>query len=163
MKKLALFVCLLVVTVAAQAQFEKGKWILNPSITGLEFSHDTGTDKTSFGLEAREVLFLLDNIRLAGACRSCLEYRTGSDLDVYTLGVGGRYYFDKIGVYLGADVNVDRWDWGHDLDDTKFSFGLEAGYAFFLTRTVTIEPAAYWNINDDRSKFGLKVGFGFYF
>lgn len=29
MKKLALFVCLLVVTVAAQAQFEKGKWILN--------------------------------------------------------------------------------------------------------------------------------------
>ena len=28
MKKLALFVCLLVVTVAAQAQFEKGKWIL---------------------------------------------------------------------------------------------------------------------------------------
>ena len=50
----------------------------------------------------------------------------GSDLDVYTLGVGGRYYFDKIGVYLGADVNVDRWDGGHDLDDTKFSFGLEA-------------------------------------
>ena len=45
-------------------------------------------------------------------------------------------------MYLGADVNVDRWDWGHDLDDTKFSFGLEAGYAFFLTRTVTIEPAA---------------------
>ena len=29
MKKLALLVCLLVATVAAQAQFEKGKWILN--------------------------------------------------------------------------------------------------------------------------------------
>mgnify|MGYP003234591793 FL=1 len=162
MKKLALFVCLLVVTVAAQAQFEKGKWILNPSITGLEFSHDTGTDKTSFGLEAKGGAFLLDNIALlvhAGAAWNT----GGSDLDVYTLGVGGRYYFDKIGVYLGADVNVDRWDWGHDLDDTKFSFGLEAGYAFFLTRTVTIEPAAYWNVNSDRSKFGLKVGFGFYF
>lgn len=162
MKKLALFVCLLVVTVAAQAQFEKGKWILNPSITGLEFSHDTGTDKTSFGLEAKGGAFLLDNIALlvhAGAAWNT----GGSDLDVYTLGVGGRYYFDKIGVYLGADVNVDRWNWGHDLDDTKFSFGLEAGYAFFLTRTVTIEPAAYWNVNSDRSKFGLKVGFGFYF
>ena len=149
MKKLALFVCLLVVTVAAQAQFEKGKWILNPSIT-------------SFGLEAKGGAFLLDNIALlvhAGAAWNT----GGSDLDVYTLGVGGRYYFDKIGVYLGADVNVDRWDWGHDLDDTKFSFGLEAGYAFFLTRTVTIEPAAYWNVNSDRSKFGLKVGFGFYF
>ena len=101
MKKLALFVCLLVVTVAAQAQFEKGKWILNPSITGLEFSHDTGTDKTSFGLEAKGGAFLLDNIALlvhAGAAWNT----GGSDLDVYTLGVGGRYYFDKIGVYLGA-------------------------------------------------------------
>ena len=35
MKKLALFVCLLVVTVAAQAQFEKVMCILKPSITGL--------------------------------------------------------------------------------------------------------------------------------
>ena len=85
MKKLALFVCLLVVTVAAQAQFEKGKWILNPSITGLEFSHDTGTDKTSFGLEAKGGAFLLDNIALlvhAGAAWNT----GGSDLDVYTLG-----------------------------------------------------------------------------
>lgn len=162
MKKLALFVCLLVVTVAAQAQFEKGKWVVNPSITGLELSHDTGADKTSFGLEAKGGAFLLDNFALL--VHGGAAWNTGgSDLDVYTLGVGGRYYLSKVGVYLGADVNVDRWDAGHGLDDTKFSFGLEAGYAFFLTRTVTIEPAAYWNINDDRSKFGLKVGFGFYF
>ena len=63
---------------------------------------------------------------------------------------------------LGANVNLDRYDWGN-LDDTKFSFGMEAGYAFFLSRTVTIEPAAYWNVNGDRSKFGVKVGFGLYF
>ena len=74
MKKLALFVCLLVVTVAAQAQFEKGKWILNPSITGLEFSHDTGTDKTSFGLKQGRC-FPARQHRLAGACWGCLEYR----------------------------------------------------------------------------------------
>ena len=41
MKKLVLFVCLLVATVAAQAQFEKGKWIVNPSISGLGLSHNT--------------------------------------------------------------------------------------------------------------------------
>ena len=46
MKKLVLFVCLLVATVAAQAQFEKGKWIVNPSISGLGLSHNTDTDKT---------------------------------------------------------------------------------------------------------------------
>lgn len=161
MKKLALVVCLLVATVAAQAQFEKGKWILNPSITGLDLSHDTGTDKTSFGFQAKGGAFLIDNVALLVNAGASWNY-SGSDVDLYTVGVGGRYYFDKIGVYLGADINLDRWDWGGD-DDTKFSFGLEAGYAFFLSRTVAIEPAAYWNINDDRSKFGVKVGFGFYF
>lgn len=135
---------------------------MNPSVTGLELSHDTGTKKTTFGLEAKGGAFLVDNVALlvnAGARWN--DY--GGDVDVYSLGVGGRYYIDAVGVYLGANVNVDRWDWGKDNDDTKFSFGLEAGYAFFLSRTVTIEPAAYWNVNSDRSKFGLKVGFGFYF
>ena len=161
MKKLVLFVCLLVATVAAQAQFEKGKWIVNPSISGLGLSHNTDTDKTSFAIEAKGGAFLLDNVALlvhAGAAWN----NGGSDTDVYTLGVGGRYYVSNIGIYLGADVNVDRWDWGTS-DDTKFSFGAEAGYAFFLTRTVTLEPAVYWNVNSDRSVFGLKVGFGFYF
>lgn len=64
MKKLALLVCLLVATVAAQAQFEKGKWILNPSISGLGLSHNTETDKTSFGIEAKGGAFLLDNVAL---------------------------------------------------------------------------------------------------
>lgn len=55
MKKLVLFVCLLVATVAAQAQFEKGKWIVNPSISGLGLSHNTDTDKTSLASKPRVV------------------------------------------------------------------------------------------------------------
>lgn len=71
-------------------------------------------------------------------------------------------YFNKIGVFLGADVNLNRYNWDGG-DKTRFGFGMEGGYAFFLSRTVTIEPAVYWDINKDRSEFGLKVGFGFYF
>ncbi len=159
MKKLALFVCLLVVTVAAQAQFEKGRWIINPSVTGLNLSYNTDSEKANFGLQAKGGAFLVDNVALlvsAGA-----QWR-GGGTDTYMLGVGGRYYISKVGVYLGADVNLQREDWDSG-DKTRFGFGLEAGYAFFLSRTVTIEPAAYWNINKDRSEFGLKVGFGFYF
>lgn len=84
---------------------------LEPSISGLGLSHNTETDKTSFGIEAKGGAFLLDNVALlihAGAKWN----EKGGDTDVYTLGVGGRYYFSKIGLYLGADVNVDRWDWG---------------------------------------------------
>ena len=86
----------------------------------------------------------------------------GGGSDKYSLGVGGRYYFDAVGVYLGADVNMNHHVWTHD-KRTLVGFGLEAGYAFFLSKTVTIEPAVYWDINKDRSELGLKVGFGFYF
>ena len=55
MKKLALLVCLLVATVAAQAQFEKGKWILNPSISGLGLSHNTETERLHLALKPKVV------------------------------------------------------------------------------------------------------------
>ena len=141
------------------AQFEKGKWFVNPSVTGLNFSYNTETDKAHFGLEAKGGAFLVDNVALlidAGA-----KWQ-GGGTDVYTLGVGGRYYISKVGVFLGAGVDLNRYDWDGG-DKTRFGFGMEAGYAFFLSRTVTIEPAVYWDIDKDRSEFGLKVGFGFYF
>lgn len=158
MKKLVLLVCLLVATVAAQAQFEKGKWIVNPSLTGLNLTHNTEISETSFGLEAKGGAFLMDNVALlvhAGASWN------QSEADVYTLGVGGRYYLNN-GIYLGANVGMKRWN-ANGWDDTNFSFGLEAGYAFFLSRTVTIEPAVTWDYYGEGSNFGLKVGFGFYF
>ena len=52
MRRLALIVCLLIGTVAAHAQFEKGKWIVYPSISGVGLSLNTETDKTSFAIEA---------------------------------------------------------------------------------------------------------------
>ncbi len=159
MKKLMLLVCLLVASVAARAQFEKGKWFVNPSLSGLMLSHDTGTDNTSFGLEVKGGTFLIDNVALL--VNGAIDWNEDAP-DVYTLGVGGRYYFDKVGVFLGVNVNLDRYDWG-DNDDSSCSLGLEAGYSFFLSRTVTIEPSVYWNVNGDRSKFGVNVGFGFYF
>lgn len=162
MKKLVLLFCLLVSVASAHAQFEKGKWVVNPSLTGLGLSYDTGLDKASFGLDVNGGAFVADNLALL--IRGGLAWNEGgADTDVYSLGVGGRYYFSQVGIYLGANVNVDRWDWGEHSSDTKFSFGMEAGYVFFLSKTVALEPAVYWNINGDRSKIGLKLGFALYF
>ena len=61
MKKLMWIVCLLVVSVTAQAQFEKGKWIVNPSVTGLGLSYSK-SEKTQFGLQAQGGAFLVDNV-----------------------------------------------------------------------------------------------------
>ena len=44
--------------------------------------------------------------------------------------------------------------------------GVEVGYAFFISRTVTIEPSVYYQQSfkdhSEYSKIGLRVGFGIY-
>lgn len=163
MKKCLMLLALMVVCLSASAQFEKGKWIVNPSVSGLALNHNSAADRTSFGLQAQGGAFVADNLALLinlGAAWNAAS----TDMDIYQAGVGVRYYFDKVGIYMGGNVGVDRMEYGKDLGDrTLCSFGLEAGYAFFLSRTVTIEPAAYWTHNKDCSDYGLKVGFGFYF
>lgn len=54
MKKLALALCLLAVSFTAQAQFEKGTTIINPSLSGLDFSYSKN-DKAKFGVVHRSV------------------------------------------------------------------------------------------------------------
>lgn len=162
MKKLALIICLLVASMAAQAQFEKGKWVVNPSMTGLDFSYSKG-EKANFGFQAQGGAFLVDNVALM--LTGGIDWHKHGK-DIYSLGVGGRYYFDRCGVYLGAGLKMNRYSWEDDHHDTDFALGLEAGYAFFVSKTVTIEPGVYYDLSfkdSDFSRFGLKVGFGFYF
>ncbi len=160
MKKLALAFCLLAVSFTAQAQFEKGTMILNPSLSGLDFSYSKN-DKAKFGVGAQVGTFFAEGIALmvnAGADWS-------KPIDEYTLGTGVRFYFNKTGIYLGGGLDWNRFRWSGGKHQTDWGLGIEGGYAFFLSRTVTIEPAVYykWRFDDsDNSRFGVKIGFGFY-
>ena len=83
--------------------------------------------------------------------------------DHFQMGVGGRYYFTQNGIYMGLGLQYEH--------ATKSVNNLqlcpEVGYAFFVNRFITIEPAVYYHmsLNDfsDGSKVGLKLGLGFYF
>lgn len=161
MKKLIFISCLLFAAMNAQAQFEQGTWFVNPSVTGLELSHSSFED-TTFGFEAHVGSFIIDNV----AVLVNLGANWTENLDKYTLGVGGRYYFDKTGIYAGGGLKFNRMvpKGGKNIND--FALGLEAGYAFFLSKTVTLEPGIFYDLSfkdSDYSKLGLKVGFGFYF
>ncbi|MEG1563723.1 MAG: outer membrane beta-barrel protein [Bacteroides sp.] len=161
MKKVVLVICLLVASLAAKAQFEQGKWIVNPSITGLDFTYSKN-DKAQFGFGAQAGTFLVDGVALMVDASADWS----KPIDIYTLGTGARFYFNKTGVYLGAGVDMNRFRWKGGDSDTDWGVGLEAGYAYFLSHTVTIEPAVYykWRFNNsDLSKFGIKIGFGLYF
>jgi hypothetical protein len=71
---------------------------------------------------------------------------------------------------VGAGLYFMRWAYRNDRERQghrdDYGLAVDCGYAFFLSRTVTIEPAVYYDLgfkDSDLSKFGLKLGFGFYF
>lgn len=161
MKKLILCMLCLACTVAAQAQFERDKWFVNTSVTGLGLSY-SNAEKAHFGFEVNGGAFLADNVSLLLSLGGDYGKHQTSTTAV---GVGGRYYFSRSGVFLGLGLKYKHFDY-KGWKDNNFGATVEAGYAFFLSKSVTIEPAVYYDqsFNDsDYNKIGLKVGFGFYF
>lgn len=157
-------VCMLLCVVSASgvyAQFEQKKWFVNPSITGLDLSYDQYS-KAHFGLQVNGGAFVIDNLAvLLGYDGSYTK-----DASLTSLGTGVRYYMDKVGVYVGAGLKYSHYS----VSDVSWNYALaslECGYAYFLSRTVTIEPALYYNLSlsDDvkLNRFGVKIGFGIYF
>lgn len=161
MKKLIVAFCMVMISMAAHAQFEKGTKIINPSLTGLDFSFDK-KDDAKFGLNAQMGSFVTDGF----AVMVNLGADWSKQVDQYALGTGVRFYFNTTGIYLGGGIDWERYRVKGVSSHNDWGLGIEGGYAFFLSRTVTIEPAVYykWRFNDDDlSRFGVKIGFGFYF
>ncbi len=161
MKKLFIGLCLLVLSVAANAQFERGKILLNTSVTGIDLSY-SDSEKGHFGLDAMGGYFVLDNFALTGTLGMDLR----DNLDKYYVGVGGRYYLQDNGIFFGGMIKDTSYRYKNDNNENDFSLVGEAGYAFFLSKTVTIEPSVSYNLslsNSDYSKLGFKLGFSFYF
>ncbi|NDV58115.1 hypothetical protein [Bacteroides sp. 519] len=159
MKKSLLLLAFLGLAMSSVAQskpFGEGKWFINPSITGLDLSYSKDT-KMKLGVDLEAGAFLIDNFALLVGVGA--EAR--DNYHRYSAGVGGRYYFNN-GLYVGAGFDVNK----EKSLDTYFNVNAQVGYAFFLTRNITLEPAVYCKLNTDDgdlSKFGLKIGFGLYF
>jgi hypothetical protein len=156
-KKLALLFIALGITVTMNAQFEEGKVYANTSLSGLNLSYN-GTDDLNIGLQTQAGYMFRDNLMFLAN----ISYLHVEDSpDKISLGVSGRYYIVQNGLYLGAGIK-----YMHCSDYNDIMPGVELGYAFFLSRSVTIEPALYYDQSiknhSDYSTIGLKVGFGFY-
>lgn len=159
MKKLALVAVALLASVAAHAQFEKGKVYCGASLTGLNLSY-SGSSELNLGLQGQAGYLFADNLMAVGN----LSYQhTGKEgvKDYVSVGVQGRYYIIQNGLYLGLGAKLAHIGSYNDVMP-----GLEVGYAFFVSRTVTIEPAVYYDQSfknhSDYSTVGLRVGIGIY-
>ncbi len=158
-KKIAVVALGLIVSVGAHAQFESGKQYCGASLTGLNLSYN-GSEELSLGIQAKAGYFFEDDMMLLAQA----EYKhSGLEgvKDYWALGAQGRYYIEQNGIYLGAGMKLIHTGSYNDVMP-----GVEVGYAFFVSKQVTIEPAVYYDQSfknhSDYSTVGVKVGIGIY-
>ncbi|MCH3995818.1 MAG: hypothetical protein LKG14_00170 [Prevotella sp.] len=160
-KKLFILLGALLLTVTAHAQFEANKTYIGGSLSGLNLNYN-GKDNLHFGVQVQVGRLIADNLMVLG--QAGYEH-TGGDSDIpdnAMVGAGLRYYIIQNGLYLGLNGKLIHAN--HNYNDLMP--GLEVGYAFFLSRTVTLEPAVYYDQSfknhSDYSTVGFKIGIGVY-
>ena len=155
MKKIALFVVALVMSVAANAQFEQGKGYIGASMSGIDISNQT--KEFHLGLNAQLGYMFQNNLMALGTLGWDHWDKSG---DSFVLGAGARYYIEQNGLYLGGSLKYKHAEQYDDLLP-----GVQLGYAFFLGRTVTLEPELYFDMSTkkfDYTCYGVRVGIGIY-
>ena len=164
MKKIIVMMVALMAVMSVKAQryvsdtpFTKGKMYAGASLSGIDLNYNS-TTKWNLGIDGKAGYFLFDDVMALGEVQWGVHQEMPNDLSV---GVGMRYYIRQNGIYLGAGANYKHSE-GYD----DFMPNVHVGYAFFLSRTVTIEPELYYNMSTksfkDYSGFGLRIGFGIY-
>lgn len=160
MKKLLVLMAFITASLSSFAQFEQGKYYIGGSLTGLDLSY-SGLEELNLGVEAKAGYLFTDNWMVTAQAGF---NHSGNDnvADSFNVGIGGRYYIIQNGLYLGLNAKLIHAN--HNYNDVMP--GLEVGYAFFLSRTVTVEPAVYYDQSfknhSDYSKIGFRLGIGVY-
>ena len=159
-KKLGLLIVSLMLTLTASAQFEEEKVYVAGSLTGLDLNYN-GNNGFSFGVQAKAGYFFDDAWMMLG---QVAYNHSGNETvpDYIAVGAGLRYYIEQNGLYVGVNATlVHTYRNYNDLMP-----GLELGYAFFVSRTVTIEPSVYYNqsfkSHTNYSTVGFRIGVGIY-
>ena len=157
MKKISMILVALVMSLTASAQFEEGKAYIGASMTGLDLSY-SGNSKLHIGVEAKGGYFFADDL-MAYIQAGYQHYGREGVRDAVMGGAGVRYYIVQNGMFLGVNGK-----YVHDGAYNDILPGAELGYAFFINRTVTIEPSIYYDQSfkrhSDYSTIGLRVGIG---
>ena len=165
MKKTILtMACALMFALAGNAQtedrlpFAKDKIYASASLSGFDLNWNKNQN-LHMDLDAKLGYLVEDDWMVTGT----LGYDWYKHYDnTFKLGAGFRYYIEENGIYIGAGINY--------LHQNKFDDFLptvQCGYAYFLNRTVTIEPEVYYNLStkdfSEYSGLGFRIGIGIYF
>ena len=141
-----------------KAQFDESTYIVNASVTGLNIAYNE-TEKLNAEVDISAGSFVMDNFAILGNIGS--KFNNNGNQKFY-IGADARLY-TNFGIYLGAGL---EYNYLRATDWKGMMYDLHLGYAYFLSRTVAIEPAFYYKhaFNEkDKYDYGFKIGFGCYF
>jgi hypothetical protein len=153
---------------AKDGQVDKGKWLIevntgfgkNVGNTSFYFSSTDGETAYNFGVEGG--YFIKDNLALKlglGYGDNSLDQTT----DPIAYKIGAKYYFKKM---IPIELSYNGVGFG-DINANPTYIGLQAGYAFFLGKNVSIEPGLAYNkaIHDNYfdDTFQFNIGFALHF
>lgn len=171
MKKL-LFVAALAVfgfSVNAQdgGQTDKGSWLIEANTgnamlgtTGFYFASSDGESTYNLGLDGG--YFVMDNLAVKAGIGFGGDSADDSNILSYRL--GAKYYVNN-----SIPVTVDLTGASiKDLDENPLWLGLGAGYAWFVSDNISIEPGLRYNLslNEDFTDEGVlqfNIGFALHF
>ncbi|MDR6846586.1 hypothetical protein [Flavobacterium granuli] len=150
----------------AQEQTKKGKWLIEANtnfgattVGNTSFQLASSDGDTAWNLGAEGGYFVADNL----AVKAGLGYGDNGGYNVFSYKVGAKYYlmnkFPLEASFTGASIE--------DFNENPSYLGLQAGYAWFVAKNVSIEPGLRYNIslNNDfyEDVFQLNIGFALHF
>lgn len=150
---------------------QKGNWIVGGSVGALGYSFES--ENFNINLMPKAGYFISDGIAVGlGLDLGFSTVKGGENIWGYGIKPFVRYYFpegaSKTGRFFGqGDLGITGATEG--TADTSFAFGINMGYAHFITSTVALEVTAGYNYSKSESAnavaqngLGAAVGFQIY-
>lgn len=150
---------------------QKGNWIVGGSIGALGYSFESENFNINF--MPRAGYFISDGIAIGlGIDLGFSTVKNGDNIWGYGIKPFARYYFPEgasaTGRFFGqVDLGVTGGSEG--TADTSFAFGINGGYAHFISRNVALEVTAGYNYSKSQSAnataqngLGAAIGFQIY-
>ncbi|MBL1409828.1 porin family protein [Sphingobacterium faecale] len=149
---------------------KEGNWMVGGSVGNLGYSFES--EAFNIQLNPRAGYFIADGLALGA--QATLGVGTAKDEKTdwnYGIAPFVRYYFPRgasaTGRFFGqGDVGLAGSSRGKG---TSFAFGINAGYAHFITQTVALEAMAGYNyskanvnVGDKATGLGVSLGFQIY-
>ena len=151
---------------------QKGNWMVGGSIGSVGYSFEGETFNVNVMPQAG--YFISDGVAIGLTAGGGLQtVKDGDNVWNYKVAPFVRYYFPQgassTGRFFGqGDIGISGSEAGSD-SDTSFAFGINAGYAHFITQNVALEGTLGYNYSKSdianakaQNGLGLAVGFQIY-